>query len=252
MMPVTLVTFLMALAFCAVHVFVGRLHWLDRTPRSKWLSFAGGVAVGYVFLHIMPELGVHAGTFERATGLAAELAEALVYTLSLAGLALFYGLERALLDSKDERKAEEGRDRPHHPVFWLHIGASALLVLLIAYLLNHREDPTPAGLALFFAAMMLHFVTADFGTRTHHPEIYDRRGRWVLAVATLVGWLLGVLVRLPPIAIGGLFAFVAGGIVLLVLKEELPEERKSFFQPFLGGALLYAALVLGETHLAAA
>ena len=54
MMPATLVTFLMALAFCAVHVFVGRLHWLDRTPRSKWLSFAGGVAVGYVFLHIMP------------------------------------------------------------------------------------------------------------------------------------------------------------------------------------------------------
>lgn len=89
-------------------------------------------------------------------------------------------------------------------------------------------------------------MTADFGTRTHHPEIYDARGRWVLAGATLVGWLLGVLVGLPQIAIGGLFAFVAGGIVLLVLKEELPEERKSYFLPFLGGVVLYAALVLGE------
>lgn len=155
-MPATLITFLMALAFCAVHVFVGRLHWLDRTPRSKWLSFAGGVAVGYVFLHIMPELGAHAGTFERATGLTARLAEALVYTLSLAGLALFYGLERALSASRDTRKEAEGRDRPHHPVFWLHIAASALLMVMIAYLLNHREDQTPAGLVLFIAAMMLH------------------------------------------------------------------------------------------------
>ena len=250
MSPVAL-TLLMALAFCAVHVFVGRLHFLDRTPRSKWLSFAGGVAVGYVFLHIMPELGAHAATFERATGFAAQLAEALVYALSLAGLALFYGLERALSISRDARREEEGRDRPHHPVFWLHISASALLMVVIAYLLNHREDPTAAGLALYFAAMMLHFVTADFGTRSDHPEIYDARGRWVLVAATLGGWLLGMLVQLPPIAIGGLFAFVAGGIVLLVLKEELPEERKSYFLPFLGGAVLYAALVLGETHLAA-
>lgn len=249
-MPATLVTFLMALAFCAVHLFVCKLRWLDRTPRSRWLSFAGGVAVGYVFLHILPELGAHAGTFERATGLDARLAEGLVYTLSLAGLALFYGLERALALSRDERMAREGRDRPHHPVFWLHIGASALLVALIAYLLSHREDPSTAGLALYFAAMVLHFVTADFGTRSDHPEIYDARGRWVLVAATLGGWAVGLLVELPELAIGCLFAFVGGGIVLLVLKEELPEDRKSFFLPFLGGALLYAALVLGESWLA--
>ena len=250
-MEVKIITLAMALAFCAVHLFVGKLRWLDRTPRSRWLSFAGGVAVGYVFLHILPELGAHAGTFERATGLGARLAEGLVYTLSLAGLSLFYGLERALAVSRDERMAREGRDRPHHPVFWLHIGASALLVALIAYLLNHREDPSAAGLALYFAAMMLHFVTADFGTRSDHPEIYDARGRWVLAAATLGGWVLGLLIELPELVIGCLFAFVAGGIVLLVLKEELPQDRKSFFFPFFGGALLYATLVLGESYLSA-
>lgn len=245
-MDYTLVTFFMALAFCAVHLYVGKLRWLERTPRSRWLSFAGGVAVGYVFLHILPELGAHAGAFERATGFDAPFAEALVYTLSLFGLALFYGLERALAVSKGERSASEGRVRPHHPIFWLHIGASALLIAVIAYLLNHREDPTAAGLALYFAAMVLHFVTADFGTRADHPEIYDARGRWVLSAATMGGWALGLFVELPRIALGCLFAFVAGGIVLLVLKEELPEERRSYFLPFLGGAGLYAVLVLGE------
>ena len=95
--------------------------------------------------------------------------------------------------------------------------------------------------------MILHFVTADFGTRTEHPELYDSRGRWVLAGATLGGWSLGLLLELPEVIIGCLFAFVAGGIVLLVLKEELPAERRSFFLPFLAGASSYAALVLAET-----
>ena len=247
----TTISAFMALAFCAVHIFVGQLRFLERTPRSRWLSFAGGVAVGYVFLHILPELGAHAATFEDATGFKAELAEGLVYTLSLVGLALFYGLERALSVSRDQRMANEGRDRPERGVFWLHIAASALLMIVIAYLLNHREDASMGGLILYFAAMMLHFVTADFGTRADHPELYDNKGRWVLAAATMFGWVLGLALDLPEMAIGCLFAFVAGGIVLLVLKEELPEERKSFFWPFLAGALLYAALVLGETHLAA-
>ena len=71
-----LVTLLMALAFSAVHLFVGRLRFLDATPRSRWLSFSGGVAVGYVFLHVMPELAAHAGTFRQATGLDEAAAEA--------------------------------------------------------------------------------------------------------------------------------------------------------------------------------
>ena len=246
------VTFLMALSFCTVHLFIGRLQHLDRTPRSRWLSFAGGVAVGYVFLHIMPEFGAHATTFGTALGFRSALAEAWIYTLSLTGLALFYGLERALSRSRGERQEKEGTDRPASAIFWLHIGASSVLITVIAYLLNHREDASDAGLALYFAAMMLHFVTADFGSRSDHREQYDRLGRWILVAATLGGWLLGVLVELPEIAIGCLFAFVAGGVVLLVMKEELPEERQSYFLPFLCGAVLYAALVLWEVQLTAA
>lgn len=238
------VTFAMALAFCAIHLFIGKLRFLERTPRSRWLSFAGGVAVGYVFLHILPELAAHGETFERETGFMEAFAEGWVYVLSLAGLVLFYGLERALTNSKEG----EAGGRAEEEIFWVHIAGSAALMLVIAYLLNHREDPTVPGLALYFAAMTLHFVTADFGSRDDHPDVYDRRGRWVLASATMTGWLLGLLVELPEIAVGCLFAFIGGGIILLVLKEELPEDRKSVFMPFLAGSAIYAALVLGEQY----
>jgi zinc transporter ZupT len=68
--------------------------------------------------------------------------------------------------------------------------------------------------------------------------------RWILAGAVLGGWALGVAVELPEEAIAVLFAFLAGGIVLNVLKEELPEERESRFLPFLLGSAGYAALLL--------
>ena len=247
----TLFTGLMAVAFCLVHLFVGRLRFLDRNPRSRWLSFSGGVAVAYVFLHMLPELGAHAGAFNRATGLGEVMAESAVYLLALFGVAAFYGTERALKRSRGQDKDQIEHARPESSVFWLHIAVSSLLIFVIGYLLNHREDTSLIGLALYFFAMTLHFVTADFGTRGDHPELYDDRGRWILSAATLAGWILGTQVSVPQIVIGALFAFVSGAIVLVVLKEELPEERKSFFLPFAGGTLLYAALVLSEQALTA-
>ena len=55
---------------------------------------------------------------------------------------------------------------------------------------------------------------------------------------------LGARIDVPPLAVAALFAFLAGGIVLNVLKEELPEERESHFSAFALGTGLYAALLL--------
>ena len=252
-MAQSFVTALMALAFCLVHIFVGKLRFLERTPRSRWLSFAGGVAVGYVFLHIMPEIGAHGATFERVTGFDEVFAEGLVYTLALAGLVLFYGLERAIVISRgrEEREADQHRGgrRPEPGVFWVHIAASALLGLIVAYLLNHREETGVVSLLLFFGALLLHFVTADFASRGHFPELYDNAGRWVLVVATVTGWVIGLGLELREIWIGGLFAFLGGGMILIALKEELPEQRQSSLLPFLLGVGIYAVLVLGEQYM---
>ena len=246
-LPPIVVTGLMALAFSATHVLIGQLRFVDRQPRSRWLSFAGGVAVGYVFLHLLPELAAHGRSFSSELGLEELLAESLVYALALTGLVVFYGTERAMKMSRGRRQAEEGRDRPERGIFWLHIAASSVLIFIIGYLLNHREDMSIDGLALFFIAMLLHFVTADFGSRHDHPELYDRQARWVLVAATMGGWLFGLVVEIPTVAIGGLFAFVGGAIILVVLKEELPEERQSYFLPFLGGAAAYALLVFAAS-----
>lgn len=246
MAPPIILTAALAAAFCAIHLFIGRLRFLHAEPRSRWLSFAGGVAVAYVFMHMLPELGEHGRTLAEAARFGDTFADSAVFAVALAGLALFYGVERALLTSRRSNRQAGTSDRPEHGVFWLHIGSSTLLIAVIAYLLNNRDDLTLAGTTTYFVAMSLHFSTADFGSRVHHPELYDGAGRWVLVAATAGGWLLGLLTDLPEAAIAALFAFVAGGIILTVLKEELPEEREGRFGPFLIGATLYAALVLAE------
>ena len=80
--------------------------------------------------------------------------------------------------------------------------------------------------------------------RQAHGEIYDAHGRWVLAAAPVAGWALGVSFDVSEVALAALFALLAGGIVLNVLKEELPEERESRFSAFAIGAMAYAAILL--------
>ena len=237
-------TAIFAGTFAAVHLFIGNLRFLDVVPRSRWLSAAGGVAVAYVFLHILPELSGHQKTFAKGLGLSEQAAETWVYLVALAGLAIFYGLERAAKASRSRSRGKSGKDAVEAKVFWLHIGSFGLYNVLIGYLLLHREEAGLWSLVIYFVAMSLHFVTNDFGLREDHKERYDRRGRWLIATAVMAGWTLGALTSISGIVIGFLFAFLAGGVVLNVLKEELPEERQSRFLPFALGLGGYAIVLL--------
>lgn len=244
--PTVIVTALFVAVFSAVHLNVHRLVFLDVKPRSAWLSFSGGVAVAYIFLHVLPDLGTHQKTFAQELQLSSTLAESLVYALTLIGLVCFYGLERMVKISRSRSRAKGQGDRIEDHLEWVHAGSYAVLNLLVGYLLLHREETGPWSLGLYFVAMALHFLTSDYGMRIDHPEAYEKRGRWVLAASVVIGWALGLAVSLPLVAVGFLFAFLAGGIILNTLKEELPEDRSSRFLPFLGGALVYSLIMLGE------
>ncbi len=234
-----LTTLICALALAAVHLLTPKLTFVQAVPRSRWLSLSGGVAVAYVFMHLLPELAEH----ERTLRHGAEGSGTIVYALSLTGLVAFYGLERMIRRARERVKTKTRDYLPDSRLFWLHICSFASYNLLIGYLLLHREEPGWAPLALYFIAMALHFFSNDFGLYQDHRDLYDRRGRWALAGAVVFGWTLGAAVDVPEQALIALFSFLSGAVVLNVLKEELPEERKSRFLPFLSGAAGYGALL---------
>lgn len=229
-----------AALFAAIHAGGRRFDFLSGLPRSVWLSGAGGVSVAYVFVHILPELAEHQrSVMEALEGeRTAMLIESHVYVVALVGLATFYGLDRMIRRSTK-------REGEHPPaIFWTHLGAFALYNLLIGYLLVHREDRSFTGLFLYAFALGLHFIINDQALREHHGALYRRRGKWVLAAAPLLGWLIAKLTEVQPLLLSMLFALLAGSVILNVLKEELPEDRQSRFSAFAVGAGAYAALLL--------
>ncbi|AHM58346.1 hypothetical protein D770_00350 [Flammeovirgaceae bacterium 311] len=235
-------TAISALLLAFVHLFAEALKF-SSIPRSKWLSFAGGVSVTYIFVHLLPEL---AEGQEVLQARAENFLKHHVYLIALLGLALFYGLEKTAKQSPESAREGSGDEMADDDlnVFWLHIASFAVYNAIIGYLLVHREADSWHSLLWFVIAMAFHFVVNDYGLMEHYRNAYRRKGRWILTLAILGGWLTGVFTVISELWIHGLYAFIAGGIIMNVLKEELPQERKSNFWAFGAGILIYSVMLL--------
>lgn len=241
---ILLVSFLTVVGLVVVHLFSGKLRFLQGTPRSVWLSMAGGVSVAYVFVHLLPELNEGQEVIAEAMERTFAFLESHVYLVALLGLAAFYGVERSATSSRKRQRESRKGDSTSRGVFWLNISSFAVYNALVGYLLLHRIATGVGALLLFSFAMALHFLVNDYGLREHHKGLYTGIGRWVVAAAVVAGWVIGLVVEVPEVALAVLVAFLSGGIILNVLKEELPEERESRYWAFAVGAALYAAILL--------
>ena len=238
-----MVGFTLALLFAAVHLYGGKLRALQSLPRSRWLSLAGGASVAYVFVHLLPELA-HYQERMRETGYAGEdsFLEHHVYLIALAGLTIYYCLEQVLRRHAPKEKHEKAGKIAGF--FWLHLAFFAVYNIVIGYLLIRSEGRGLTGLLLYGIAMALHLLTVDNGLKADHGQLYDRRGRWLLALAPVFGALLASFTEVHDLVLIALVGFIGGSVILNVLKEELPEDRQASFGAFLGGAAGYTALLI--------
>jgi hypothetical protein len=235
-----LLSVLLAVTLAAIHLFGQKITRYHIIPRSSWLSIAGGASIAYVFVHLLPELAERQHIVQEAAPPPLLFLEHHVFLAALFGLAFFYGLEQ--LASKSRREQHDDTT-PRH-VFAVHLGSFGVYNLLIGYLLVHLEDPSLYGRLSYFFAMGLHFFVNDNSLRRHHREQYMKPGRFILAAAVLIGWGVGFLTEIHQAPLALLFSFLAGSIILNVIKEELPGERESRFWAFLAGAGAYLGVIL--------
>ncbi|RXK51427.1 hypothetical protein [Halorientalis pallida] len=219
------------------HALGGRGEVAAATSVRHWLSAGGGAAVAYVFVLVLPEVSDVALVVGERLG-EAFLAEQLAYLVVLTGFVAFYGVEVTVAHRCG------GDAESSAIVYRAHLAVFTVYSALVGYLLFHQERPGPANYVFYTVAMGLHFVVTDEGFHRHHGDAFDHRGRYLLVAGTLVGGVVGALTEIGPLHLALVFAFVAGSVVLNVLKEELPEAGQSRFLAFLGGAAVYAALVL--------
>lgn len=256
------------LVLATMHLLASRIRTLPAVPQRATASFAGGLAVAYVFLHLLPELA--AGHRELREVLGEEtgptaLTELGIFLVALVGFTLFYSLERlaqrvrAAGGSNSQEatsQAAGGRRRQGSDVrvFWVHVGSFAAYNAVITYTLPSTYRTGVAFAVLFTIAMGLHFVLTDRGLQENYGELFDRRApRLLLAGALVLGWLLATLFApTRALTVSLLTAFLAGSVLLNVFKEELPSARQSSLPWFLTGLVLYTALLTTLTVLGAA
>ena len=119
-----------------------------------FVSFAGGVAVAYVFLHMLPDLVEYnkpIGQFLINNQWLTPFTELLIYFVALLGFLIYYGFDLV---------AERYRDTGHDDgmIYGLHLTMFCLYNFLITYTMSLRALSSITATVLFTFAMALHFV----------------------------------------------------------------------------------------------
>lgn len=209
-------------------------------------SFAGGTAVAYVFLHMLPSLVEYnkpISTLLEAADWLTPFTELLIYIVALLGFLLYYGLDIA---------AEYYQETRHNRgfVYALHLAMFCLYNFLITYTMSLRVLVSVYASILFTCSMALHFVLTDRKFVRLYQYRFDHLGRFLLIFSLFLGWLCSVVFEPINVLLAAfMVAFLSGSVLLTVFREELPARGMSNYLGFSSGALCIAVLLLGQIWL---
>jgi len=234
-----------ALILATAHATSRLMRTMDRLPRARLLSFAGGITVAFVLLRLLPVLGDGQQAVDRVvagTWLAA--LDRHLYLIALVGVLVFFGLEQLSKLSRLRRRFETGSDRSSPAAFAVAILGFCGMQFLVGRLLLDQAEPGGVALGLYIVAMGLKVLVDDHGLYQDHKSLHLMLGRWLLAAAVLGGWASALWLPLPAVVPPLIQSFLIGSVLFSVLKEELPAEKDGRFGAFAGGAVTYAVLLI--------
>lgn len=235
---------LVIIGFIFVHIFTDAIKFLHERPTNRLMSLVSGGSIAYVFLHLVPELTHYQEVAEKAqldTWL--ENIDYVTYISALLGIAVFYGINQLSEKSERENRERENLTRPSKSIFILEISAFALYNVLIGYLLQELSSDNIGAYIVYFIVFSFHFIANNRILHLTHEDLYTRAGRWILAISVLIGWILYELTHASDLTLAFMSSFLTGGVVLNILNDELPEEKKSSFPAFLIGMVFIAILL---------
>lgn len=235
-----------AVIFACIFFFGRWLALSQKKHHRRLMSFASGVTVAYVFVHLIPDLHVASRAYASAMrNVHASVALYYVYLAAMIGFMLFYGLEHIVIASRSKPEPVNSSPRERvTTVFLLHIGGFALYTWLVTYLLVNNIEENTVPILLYSFAMGLHLFSIDHSLRREHGSMYASIGKNILAAAALLGWIVGMLFKLPIFTVVSLLGFISGAVIMNSMIMELPSEKEGRFLPFLLGGIFYAGLLL--------
>jgi hypothetical protein len=233
-----------AAILAATHLLAGRLAPARPLRSSSWTSLAGGLAAGYVFLHLLPELA--RGNAEVGDELAdaletTALLEVAIFVVALFGFFVFYALRWAA-----DRAITTGRE-PSSAIVAGHVAAFAAYNAVVVYTVPLKLR-TDVSLALVFCAIIaMHLLQTDRLLAEQFPRRFAARrsGRLLLAAGAATGALAALGRFESTVLLTLLTAFLGGALLLNVLQEELPSRTDARLGWFAVGLAVSSIVLVG-------
>jgi hypothetical protein len=199
------------------------------------LSFAAGVGVSYVVIHLLPQIAHSQEVLRESFGWDSDSPfKYTIYVIVLLGFVISY-----IVFKIDEENIQNMEKR--HPEslmslrFWSDITFFAIYNAMIGYLVLYNVYSGVFHMFIFFFAYGLHFLMNDWGLRHHYQKLYDKIGRVVLAASLFLGGVLSVFIKFPYYIVVSFEAFIAGAMILNIIKFELPADNDGSIIGFVTG-----------------
>ena len=227
-------------------IAIGSCHWLasliscqPESVQIRWASIGGGAGLGYLFVHLLPELTSGGDTISQAVGMdryvPSALTESLLFLIVLLGVLIPYVL--GVVRTQNPSSA--------HWVGVIRLALFALVSYLYAYSLPSLITTGVVYGLLYTVAISGHVLLADRVLDKNHKTAFRQRFRWLGSSALALGTIhAAILHPISDLALAVATAFVGGGLLISVFREELPSANQSRLAWFFFGLIAMITLLL--------
>ena len=219
---------------CAVHVLFPNIERALHRYKHIWVQVTGGLAIGYVFMYMLPKLSDDTSLIISNEPAEWEFLHYRLYLIAMIGL-LTYLLVDIWSVSKNPRV-----------VYWKQIQGACLCLysLLIGYMFFNipRTGILPSLLATLIFSV--HLMGMNHLLFKRHANYYNLTLKWLMPISLIAGWLVGLTIELPETVKASSAAFIAGGVLINAITEKLPDREEDHFWPFIAGVGLFVVIAV--------
>jgi len=216
-----------------MHVYYAPLSKRISKIWPNWSTAAGGFAVGYVFLLLLPKLTIVGNKGMDKWPDYPLLGLSVIYLFVLLGFVSYWMID--LLSSEDH---------PSHS-YWRKVQSTSFFLynVLMGELLATNHNATPLVFSLSLLSILFHLAGMNHLFHHWHPHFFITRMRWIMSAGVLIGAAGGYLEIFSGKVIGLATAYMGGAILINVIYYEMPRKRGRNTIPFLSGIMGFLVII---------
>lgn len=234
------VSFLAVLALSLVTLTIPYWAVFQKSAHPPILSVSAGIGITYVFLVLLPKLAeVQAFLNVSEAYLPMLPVEIQAYLIALAGFVVFLLIaNEGLFEGGGAAKARLSLGEV------LVFSIFGLYYAQIGFLLGEWPSGNWFGYLTLVCAFGMHFVGINYHTWKRYPRRYPKILRWVFCICLVLGWVASVIAGQFSVWTKFATMFVAGGIIITAIREEIPSEKDAHILYFLASVIAATTFIL--------